>query len=227
METLMVFVVGLLARLLLFVLLFALFATPILAAVYLVQGAVELRRRAKGTVDAGGARWKPGLGYTAAHTWVHSLWGRTVKVGLDDVARRILSGVSSLTLPPVGTRLRRGDVLVAVRCGERLVAVPSPVDGVVIERNRTLMVDPGLFEREPYRGGWMLRVETDDRHPESARTGAASRSWLREENMRLTRLLESHLGLAAADGGTLTAPPSALLPDLAWREATRTFLRAA
>jgi glycine cleavage system H protein len=221
METLIVFVTGLVARFLLFVLLFVVFAAPIAGVVYLTQGAIALRHRMAGTVDAGGAHWKPGLAYTAAHAWVKRLWGRKVKVGLDDVARRILAGVSSLTLPPIGTRLRRGDLLVAVRCGGRLVAIPSPVDGVVIERNRALMVEPSLFEREPYGAGWM------DRGPKGARRGAASRGWLREESLRLTRFLESRLGMAAADGGTLTAPPSALLPDAEWREATRSFLKTA
>jgi glycine cleavage system H protein len=227
METLLVFVGGLLARLLVFVLLFALFATPIAAVIYLTQGAIALRRRVAGTVDAGGARFKPGLAYTAAHTWVKQRWGRNVKVGLDDVARRILSGVSSVTLPPTGSRLRRGDVLAAVRCGERVVAIPSPVDGVVIERNRSVMHDPGLIEREPYGGGWMLRVETAEHSPRDGRRGAASKTWLREENQRLTHFLETRLGMAAADGGTLTAAPSSLLSDAAWREAAQSFLRAA
>jgi len=227
METLLVFVGGLVVRLLLFVLLFALFATPIVAVVYLAHGAVALHRRAAGTVDAGGAHWKPGLAYTAAHTWVRDLWGRNVKVGLDDVARRILSGVSSLTLPPVGTRLRRGDLLVAVRCGERIVAIPSPVDGIVLERNRSLMSEPALFEHEPYGGGWMLRIETDEHVTAEGYRGSASKTWLREENVRLTHFLEARLGMAAADGGTLTAPPSSLLTDEAWREAAQSFLRVA
>ena len=227
METMLVLIGGLLVRLLLFVLLFALFATPIVAVVYLAHGAVALHRRAAGTVDAGGAHWKPGLAYTAAHTWVRNLWGRNVKVGLDDVARRILSGVSSLTLPPAGTRLRRGDPLVALRCGDRVVAIPSPVDGLVLERNRSLMQAPSLFEREPYGDGWLLRIETEAHAPIEGRRGAASKTWLREENLRLNHFLEARLGMAAADGGTLTAPPSSLLPDDAWREATRSFLRAA
>ena len=227
METLLVLVGGLVIRLLLFVLLFALFAMPVVAVIYLAHGAVALRQRAAGTVDAGGAHWKPGVAYTAAHTWVKSLWGRNVKVGLDDVARRILSGVSSLTFPPVGTKLRRGDLLVAVRCGERLVAIPSPVDGVVLERNRSLMTEPALFEREPYGGGWMVRVELDERARTEGRRGTASKTWLREENARLTHFLEARLGMAAADGGTLTAPPSSLLTDEAWHEAAHSFLQAA
>jgi glycine cleavage system H protein len=227
METLLVLVGGLVARLLLFVLLFALFAAPIVAAVFLAQGAIALQRRAAGTVDAGGARWKPGLAYTTAHTWVKNLWGRNVKVGLDDVARRIVSGVSSLTLPPVGTRLRRGDMLVAVRCGERLVAIPSPVDGVVLERNGSLLTQPALIEHEPYGAGWVLRIETADRNPAEGYRGSVSKRWLREENLRLNRFLESRLGMAAADGGTLTAPPSKLLGDAEWREAAQSFLKAA
>ena len=227
METLLVMVAGLVARLLLFVLLFALFATPVVAAIYLTQGAIALQRRAAGTVDAGGARWKPGLAYTTAHTWVKKLWGRNVKVGLDDVARRIVSGVSSLTLPPVGTRLRRGDMLVAVRCGERLVTIPSPVDGIVLERNGSLLTQPALIENEPYGGGWMLRVETANGNAAEGYRGSASRQWLREENLRLNHFLESRLGMASADGGTLTAPPAMLLGDAEWREAAQSFLRAA
>jgi glycine cleavage system H protein len=227
METTMVFVLGLAIRFLLFVLLFALFATPIVGAIYVTHGAIALRRRATGTVDAGGARWKPGLAYTRAHTWVKKLWGRDVKVGLDDVARRVLAGAWSIALPAVGARIRRGDALVAVRCGERRVTIPSPVDGVVIGRNRMLMCDPALFEREPYGGGWLLRVETDAHAPAEGRMGSASKSWLRDESLRLTHFLESRLGMAAADGGTLTSPPSTLLDDDAWKEAARSFLRAA
>jgi len=227
METALVFVGGLMARLVAFILLFALFAMPVVAAIYAVQGVVALRRRVTGTVDAGGARWKPGIAYTSAHTWVKSLWGRTVKVGLDDVARRLVSGVSSLTLPPVGTKLRRGDLLVAARCGERLVAIPSPVNGIVIERNRALMTHPALFESDPYRAGWMLRVETNGPVADPGRCGAASKVWLREENVRLTHFLESRLGMAAADGGVLTGPPSTLLSDEAWREAAASFLAGA
>jgi glycine cleavage system H protein len=227
METLMILVAGLVARLLLFVLLFALFATPIVAAIYVTQAAVALHQRATGTVDAGGARWKPGLAYTTAHTWVKNLWGRNVKVGLDDVARRIVAGATSLKLPPVGTRLRQGDLLVAVRCGNRLVAVPSPVDGVVIERNTPVLSNPSLLEKEPYRAGYLLRIETSGHGPFDAYRGGASKRWLREENLRLTRFLETRLGMAAADGGTLMAPPSVLLSDAAWREAAQSFLKAA
>jgi glycine cleavage system H protein len=227
METLLILVVGLVARLLVFILLLVLVATPIAAAIYLTQGAMALQRRVAGTVDAGGARWKPGLAYTTAHTWVKNLWGRRVRVGLDDVARRVLAGVTSLTLPPVGTRLRRGDLLVAVRCGDRLVAVPSPVDGLVLERNTSLLDKPVLLEHEPYGAGWMLRIETGERSPALGYRGAASKRWLREENVRLTHFLESRLGMAAADGGTLTAPPSVLLSEDAWREAAQSFLRAA
>jgi glycine cleavage system H protein len=227
METLLVLVGGLVARLLLFVLLFALFATPIVAVIYITQGAVALRHRVAGTVDAGGAHWKPGLAYTAAHTWVKKLWGGRVKVGLDDVARRILSGVSSITLPSVGTRLRRGDLLAVLHCGQRLVVIPSPVEGVVLERNRMVMNQPALFEQEPYGEGWMLRIETRDDRGMDGHRGASSRTWLREESLRLNHFLESRLGMAAADGGTLTAPPSVLLSDEAWREATREFLQEA
>ena len=227
MESVMVFVVGLGIRLLLFILLFAAFATPIAAVIFAAQGVGKLRARAKGTVDAGGVNWKPGVAYTAAHSWVQHAWGRTVKVGLDDVARRILSGVSSIDLPVAGSRLRRGDLLAAVHCGDRMVAIPCPVEGIVIARNRALMEEPSLFEHEPYGNGWMLRIETDGPWDASTRRGPDSKGWLHDENVRLNHFLESRLGIAAADGGTLTSTPAALLPADAWAEAAERFLRLA
>lgn len=227
METLMVFFGGLAIRLLLFLLLFAIFATPFAVVLFAVQGAGALRARAKGTVDAGGVHWKPGLAYTPAHAWVKPMWGRTVKVGLDDLARRVLSGVSDIVLPPAGTRLRRGEQFATVRSGTRLVPIPSPVDGVVIARNLALGDDPSLFERQPYGDGWLLRLESDGGLPEDAISGRASRRWLGQENGSLNRILESRLGLAAADGGELMAPPAALLSDDTWSEVLNRFLRAA
>ena len=48
------------------------------------HGVGALRARAKGTVDAGGVFYKPGIVYTSAHAWVKRLWGGQVRVGLDD-----------------------------------------------------------------------------------------------------------------------------------------------
>ena len=226
MESVMVFVLGLGVRLLLFVLLFALFTAPIALLVLAVQGATTLRERATGRVDAGGVRWKPGLAYTTAHAWIKSAWGRTVKVGLDDVARRLLAGAREIALPPPGSRLRQGDPLARIRCGERLVPIPCPVDGIVLERNAVVMGNPSLFEREPYGAGWLLRLETLDAPESYAFRGPDSKAWLRDENARLNRFLETRLGLSAADGGTLTRAPSELLGEVAWQQAFDQFLRA-
>jgi hypothetical protein len=108
-----------------------------------------------------------------------------------------------------------------------VVAIPSPIEGLVLERNRALSSEPALFEREPYGDGWMLRIESEGPLPAETHRGADSRKWLRDESLELTRFFETRLGMAAADGGTLTGSPPALLEDAAWREAVRTFLRAA
>ena len=202
------------------------------------KAAVPVFSRALRPEPAGWFHVPDGLGLHPGHAWAKAAGGGEVLVGadgfaravigcIDDVARRIVTGVSSFTLPPVGTRLRRGDPIVALRCGQRIVAIPSPVDGLVLERNRSLMQEPSLFEREPYGEGWLLRIETESYGPIEGVSGSASKTWLREENLRLNHFLEARLGMAAADGGTLTAPPALLLPEDAWREATRSFLRAA
>lgn len=88
------------------------------------------------------------------------------------------------------------------------------------------MGNPSLFEREPYGAGWLLRLETLDAPESYAFRGPDSKAWLRDENARLNRFLETRLGLSAADGGTLTRAPSELLGEVAWQQAFDQFLRA-
>jgi hypothetical protein len=54
--------------------------------------------------------------------------------------------------------------------------------------------------------------------------GEAARRWVERESVRLTRFLEHDLGLAAADGGEIVAPPPALLTGEQWTALTMAFL---
>lgn len=218
---------GLLLRFLAFVAILFLLSLPILAALYTYEAFRALRARRLGEVDLGGVRFRPGLIYTPSHTWLGRKRRGAVRLGLDDVAQRIVAGKTSVLLAPVGTRLASGDPVAAIRCGSHCASIPSPVEGIVVERNARLAEDPDLLHREPYRNGWMLAIRTTNGSPAGALSGTDAKEWLANESRELARFLEDRLGMAAADGGELTAPPADLLPEEAWREAARRFLKAA
>lgn len=225
LEGLAILAIGLAARLLLFVALLAVFCTPIL----LVIGAALIYRRAKvrslGEMEAGGYRFKPGAFYAPGHVWMTGGRVRPLRLGLDDLAQRLFTDVEGVRLAKAGTHVREGDPIVEIRTDGKSTVIPSPVDGTVIEGNPYVERDPSLIHREPYRGGWLLRIQPKDARFRWALRGNAAREWLGDENARLARLLEQELGLAAADGGELVVPPSAWLSESQWRVLTRAFLR--
>jgi glycine cleavage system H protein len=221
-----IFVGGMLVRFLIFAGLLALVSIPIVAAVYGWNGLRELVLRRRGEADAGGIRWRPGYAYAPSHSWIGGRRAGAFTVGLDDLAQQVLGGPTAVVLPPVGTRLAKGDTMAAIRCGAHCASIPSPFDGIVLRTNGELADDPDLLGREPYTGGWLLRMRPTNGALYGTLTGADAREWLRDENERYRHFLEDRLGMAAADGGELTGSPAELLSDDGWRETVREFLGA-
>ena len=220
-----VFLVGILVRALLAVLMILLFAIPVVLVVAAIRGWQELRARSLGLVPAGGLHYKPGLLYAANHTWLARDPGRMLRVGLDDLAQRLFPGVTSIRLVAPGTTVREGDPLAEISCGDKKASIGSPADAVVVDQNDAVLSDPSLVHRDPYRAGWLLRLQpVNRRYALAARRGKIAQGWLSEESFRLTGFLERELGIAAADGGEVLVPSAALLRADQWKALTQTFL---
>jgi glycine cleavage system H lipoate-binding protein len=215
LEFLTVFVVGLAARavfaLLVVVVVFAVPAYLILLA---GRGVQALRRRA----------WRAGLTYGPGHTWVRAVGPGSVKVGLDDLAQRLLAASEAITLPKPGTEVRAGEVVGVVRCGDKRGEIRAPIDGRITAVNETVVRDPEVIHRDPYVAGWLFAMAPREAGFTHRLRGPEADAWLTEERGRLARFLERDLGLAAADGGDVVSPAPSLLTDQQWSALTRTFL---
>lgn len=219
-----VFLLGLLVRLLALVALMALFAIPVIAVVGIYRAFEDLRARRLARPGANGLRVAQGRHYTPGHVWLwERLFGR-LKVGLDDLAQSLVPGITSVVLPEPGAVLTQGQTAVKITCGSRQVDVPAPVTGVVSRVNFALASDPGLLHRSPYSEGWLFTVRPKDLTYRDFPFGNQAMGWFRKEKERLDGLLESRLGMAAADGGELIAAPAALLAAHDWKEIVESFV---
>jgi glycine cleavage system H protein len=225
LQMLAVVVGGAIARVALLVLGAAVLALPIALGIQAVKAVTKLRARAWGLTDVGGIAWMPASAYAPGHTWVRRAGRKRLRVGLDDLAQRVLSGASRVELPELGARVREGEVAAVVRCGSRRGEIRAPVDGIVRAVNRAVERDPSLIHREPYARGWLYAIAPIDGGRARLLRGDAARSWLGAEKTRFAHFLEGAVGIAAADGGDLVAPPPSLLSDEQWSTMTRTFLR--
>lgn len=220
-----VFLVGLVVRLLAFVAIVVVASIPILAVFAAVWGVEGLRRRILGLVRAGDLLFRRGFLYTTGHTWIRRESRGTLRLGLDDLAQRLVPDPERIDLPAVGSMIRAGaPVAAVVAAGGRRAVIPAPFSGLVLESNAAVARHPARLNHSPYQRGWLVRMRpTDDRWVES-RSGESARAWMSEEGERFHRFLENELQTHAADGGAFVAPPASLLSDDQWQRLTQQFL---
>jgi glycine cleavage system H protein len=220
-----IFLVFLVGRVLLLVLVVALLTVIFLAGLAVVRAFGGIRRRSLGLSRVDGLLWRHGLAYSPGHTWLDVRSPGSIRIGLDDLAQRLLSRVTAVKLPHPGATLRRGQPAVENLCGRRRTSIPSPIEGTVVAVNARVGRDPSLLHRAPYSRGWLFAIAATGDSRGGTVEGERARDWFHGETSRLSHFFERELGLAAADGGELVAPGPSLLTEEQWNAVTAAFLR--
>ena len=135
----------------------------------------------------GGAFVSPG------HAWARIDPAGQVWTGLDDFARKALLRIERVELPPVGTRVKRGDPLFTLRRGGETARILSPVSGEVTQVNDALKREPQLVMQSPYDRGWACLVRPSDLAAElpGLRIGRPVVAWYQVEIERLRKELQA------------------------------------
>jgi glycine cleavage system H lipoate-binding protein len=161
------------------------------------------------------------------HTWAHLENDGSVRVGIDDFARRLLGRIDRIELAPPGTSLGRRDAAFVLHQHDKSVAFAAPITGWVSEVNAAgLGWNGGRFGSE-----WLLRLEPkrlaeDLRH---LRVGDPARRWLRDEVARLRDFLAGETAMPAMaatlqDGGHPVEGLFEQLDERAWERFESEFL---
>ncbi|HET8724740.1 MAG TPA: glycine cleavage system protein H [Anaeromyxobacteraceae bacterium] len=219
-----VFLAGLAARLGVVVLVMAVLLVPVLAVTGAARALSAVRMRLLGYRSAGSLRFRNGLLYAPGHTWVREE-GERLRVGIDDLAQRLLPWAVAVDLPRPGQKVAAGEPVARISCGEQEASVAAPASGTVVAVNTDVLREPTLVKSAGYGRGWLFAIRPDDGAWRDLPRGDAARAWLAAEADRLSRFYEQHLGYAAADGGELVGPPPSLLGDSQWKALVRAFLR--
>ena len=219
------FAIGLAGRTLLVLLGAAVLAIP--AAILAVGINAVRARRERTLAHVGTLVYREVAYYAPNHTWLAPRAAGDFDVGIDDIARRIIPGSSSVDLPRPGDRFHKGDPIALVRAGGREVMISAPLDGEVTRVNSAVRSDPVLVRDEAYGRGWLFSFAPADAGYLRFPSGYEAAGWLAREQARLATFIEAELGIAAADGGELTTPVPAALGEEGWRKVVATFLHAA
>jgi glycine cleavage system H protein len=105
------------------------------------------------------------LVYTAEHEYVARTGDPSiVKIGITDYAQGELGDVVFVRLPKPGDRFEAHQAFGEIEAVKAVSELYSPLAGEVVEVNNGLDQDSGIVNRDPYGGGWMvkLRVANSD-----------------------------------------------------------------
>jgi glycine cleavage system H protein len=163
------------------------------------------------------------LQYHDKHYWMKARKDGTVRVGLDDFARKLLGDVTRIRFPEEQATVQRGDTLLEIELGDKKVVLLSPVAGEIARVNPKVDQKPSLVSEDPYRN-WLVSVKPSaSREDVSTLMGVdQAETWLEKEVDRLHYRVESELGVTVADGGELMIAESIDADD--WSRLVEEFL---
>jgi len=97
--------------------------------------------------------------YVESHEWAKKD-GNVVTVGITAFAVEHLSDLTFLSLPSVGTKLKKGERFGEIESVKAVSELFAPVGGEVTAVNDKLAANVESLSQDPWNAGWMLKLKT-------------------------------------------------------------------
>jgi Glycine cleavage system H protein (lipoate-binding) len=216
----------------------------VVATILLCVGIELLRDRAKQRKAAPSAALIPadrfflpkGFFISKAHTWVELTFAGEARVGVDDFAQKVIGSIDRIEVAPLNKELNKGDTLLTVAHGNRVLSIPAPISGKVLTVNESLLASPQMLHQDPYVAGWVAVIVPKNISAELRLLTIAddAAKWLRKEVSRFRDFIKEQVqigvpapaGITMLDGG---APLNGVLEQFnenTWNAFQKEFLKA-
>ena len=145
-----------------------------------------------------------GVFISPQHAWAKIEMNGTVRVGPDDLIRKIFERVDGVELPEPGQIVKRGDSLFSIKYGDFDLQIPAPISGKVTVVNAEHTEHPEWLAIKPFELSWMCGIEPSNLAEELAgfRIGEDSVVWYQEEINRYHELADKFIESTAQDEAT-------------------------
>ncbi|MCX5797266.1 MAG: response regulator [Elusimicrobia bacterium] len=171
-----------------------------------------------------------GVLISRGHCWASMAQDGSVKVGLDDFAKKLIGPVDSIEFPNVGMTVKAGQPLFSLRQKGRRAQFYAPVSGQVVKVNPALSEDCEALDLTPYQRNWICVIDADNLDVEvpELRIGKSAVALYQDDLERFRKLM----GELAPQGGTDEYQDGALhvgelaqLGDTQWDRVAAEFFR--
>src|ERR1043165_3337584 len=96
--------------------------------------------------------------YLASHEWAKKD-AALVQVGITAFAVEHLSDLTFLSLPAVGTKLKKGDRFGEIESVKAVSELFTPLSGEVTAVNQALTENVESLGKDPWNAGWMIKLK--------------------------------------------------------------------
>lgn len=95
--------------------------------------------------------------YSTDHEWVR-VEGNEAFIGITDFAQEELGDIVFIDITTEGETVEKGEVFGSVEAVKTVSDLMMPVTGEVLEVNKKLEDAPELVNKEPFEGGWIIKI---------------------------------------------------------------------
>ena len=95
--------------------------------------------------------------YAESHEWAH-IEGENCTIGITKFAVDQLTDIVYVELPPIGKKLTAGQTFGVIESVKAVSDLYSPFAGEVTQVNNKVTNDPAILSKEPYEGGWLVKL---------------------------------------------------------------------
>jgi CheY-like chemotaxis protein/glycine cleavage system H lipoate-binding protein len=136
-----------------------------------------------------------GIFVSKQHAWAKIETNGTVRVGPDDLIRKIFEKIDHVELPETSQIIEKGETLFSLECANYSLKIPSPISGTITSVNSEHAEHPEWLAIKPFGLSWMCGIEPSNLAEElpGLRIGLDSVNWYQEEIDRYHELSNKFL----------------------------------
>ncbi len=136
-----------------------------------------------------------GVFISEGHCWAGVAQDGTVKIGLDDFAKKLIGKIDDIEFPNLGMNIQKGQPLFSVKQNKRSIKFLSPVSGVVSKINSEITENLELLDFSTYESNWIATIDADklDTELTQLKIGKNAVAYFQEEIDRYTGSIKNYL----------------------------------
>ena len=147
-----------------------------------------------------------GVFISPQHAWAKVEMNGMIRIGPDDLIRKIFDNIDQVELPQAGQVIEKGKPLFSIKYADFSLDIPSPLSGKITSVNSEHAEHPEWLAIKPFELSWMCSMEPSNLANElpDLKIGHDSVDWYQEEMARYQVLADKFIENTAQAGSIET-----------------------